>query len=435
MGDETPNAMNLDLNLGPLPSTDDEVGSVSLPNEPVNFEDWMEEPHFSIFREAVRLRARMNRQRLRFLQPDPVPPETRNIALELLFNSNSAGDGAFQTGEGSEPTERRDSEVIKTCENNTVSGEDGALGKKDREEKGNTDDGCFFDCNICLDLAKNPVVTCCGHLFCWPCLYQWLHVHSDANECPICKGEVTIKNVTPIYGRGQNIREAAEHYSLKIPSRPHARRMESWRQTFHRNPFTIPIEEMIRRLGNRFDLTRDLLEVQPQSIDNIRNSPERNSSLLNRFLIARESRREQNTVSPSDNAVDAEIAQISPTNSELGESRRRLPLFLRRSHIHRTATSSNFASELSSAERLAESYIQQHHVERNQEQPQLVDDRDSVSSIAAVIHSESQTVDTAVEIDSTVSLSTSSSQRRNDSSRVSDVDSGDSRAHRRRRLN
>ncbi|KAK6941935.1 hypothetical protein RJ641_027312 [Dillenia turbinata] len=36
----------------------------------------------------------------------------------------------------------------------------------------------------------------------------------------------------------------------------------------------------------------------------------------------------------------------------------------------------------------------------NQEQPPPVEDRDSVSSIAAGIHSESQTMDTAVEIDS-----------------------------------
>ncbi|VAI58924.1 unnamed protein product [Triticum turgidum subsp. durum] len=31
--------------------------------------------------------------------------------------------------------------------------------------------GCF-DCNICLDFAVEPVVTLCGHLYCWPCIYE-----------------------------------------------------------------------------------------------------------------------------------------------------------------------------------------------------------------------------------------------------------------------
>uniref|UniRef100_A0A2K6TMV1 E3 ubiquitin-protein ligase RNF n=1 Tax=Saimiri boliviensis boliviensis TaxID=39432 RepID=A0A2K6TMV1_SAIBB len=29
-----------------------------------------------------------------------------------------------------------------------------------------------FECNICLDTAKDAVISLCGHLFCWPCLHQ-----------------------------------------------------------------------------------------------------------------------------------------------------------------------------------------------------------------------------------------------------------------------
>jgi E3 ubiquitin-protein ligase RNF5 len=35
-------------------------------------------------------------------------------------------------------------------------------------------DDSTFECNICLDTAKDAVVSLCGHLFCWPCLHQWL---------------------------------------------------------------------------------------------------------------------------------------------------------------------------------------------------------------------------------------------------------------------
>lgn len=29
-----------------------------------------------------------------------------------------------------------------------------------------------FECNICLEIATEPILTNCGHLFCWPCIYS-----------------------------------------------------------------------------------------------------------------------------------------------------------------------------------------------------------------------------------------------------------------------
>ena len=29
-----------------------------------------------------------------------------------------------------------------------------------------------FDCNVCYETAREPVVTMCGHLYCWGCLYR-----------------------------------------------------------------------------------------------------------------------------------------------------------------------------------------------------------------------------------------------------------------------
>ncbi|CAD6246772.1 unnamed protein product [Miscanthus lutarioriparius] len=94
------------------------------------------------------------------------------------------------------------------------------------------DDSCgcnsSFECNICLDVAKEPVVTPCGHLFCWPCLYRWLYAQSPFCECPVCKGVVLKENITPIYGRGSEEGESTANPDL--PPRPRANRRESLRQ-------------------------------------------------------------------------------------------------------------------------------------------------------------------------------------------------------------
>lgn len=58
-----------------------------------------------------------------------------------------------------------------------------------------------FECNICFDLARDPVITLCGHLYCWPCLYRWFWGHSRAHECPVCRALVVEEKVIPLYGR------------------------------------------------------------------------------------------------------------------------------------------------------------------------------------------------------------------------------------------
>ncbi|KAG6468019.1 hypothetical protein ZIOFF_072585 [Zingiber officinale] len=105
----------------------------------------------------------------------------------------------------------------------------------DVENKKDDSSAANFECNICYELAKAPVVTPCGHLYCWSCLYQWLHAHSVNSECPVCKGQVLEVNVTPIYGRGgdetKDLKQdnGDEESGLKIPPRPSANRIENLR--------------------------------------------------------------------------------------------------------------------------------------------------------------------------------------------------------------
>ncbi|GLT27136.1 hypothetical protein SLA2020_021620 [Shorea laevis] len=413
MGEEIPDVMNLDLNLGPVP----EAGSGSISTEAVNLDEWSDNG-------VDRLREAFRRRRWRWQQVQ-IPPVARNISMELDQSLGNLGNiSTLQAGEGSVAAEERINDVTKMCENSNGFLEDNVLEKKVDIEKGSSNDGSFFDCNVCLDLARDPVVTCCGHLFCWSCLYRWLNVHSYAKECPVCKGEVTSKTVTPIYGRGNATGGVEDDSGLKIPPRPNARRVESLRQ-IRRSSLGLPVEEMIRLMGSRF-VARDL--TPPRDGNVAQETAQRTNSFLNRIMTSRGIRSEQNS--------DVPLVEVNFTPSSTAGPEAPYPSFLfsRQAQLRRAARIPSSPSALSPAERYFEAYIRAQSIGRNQEQAPPVDDRDSVSSIAAVINSESQ-IDTAVEIDSGISLSTSTSRRRNEPSRVSDVDSGDSRPPRRRRLN
>ncbi|XP_004487285.1 E3 ubiquitin-protein ligase RMA1H1 [Cicer arietinum] len=75
-----------------------------------------------------------------------------------------------------------------------------------------------FDCNICLDCVQDPVVTLCGHLYCWPCIYKWLNFHGENKEkqknkpqCPVCKSDISQSSIVPLYGRGLTTPPSKDH--------------------------------------------------------------------------------------------------------------------------------------------------------------------------------------------------------------------------------
>lgn len=77
------------------------------------------------------------------------------------------------------------------------SNENNTANDKDKEQN----DESMYECNICLDTAKDAVVSMCGHLFCWPCLHQWLLTRPNRKLCPVCKAAVDKDKVIPLYGR------------------------------------------------------------------------------------------------------------------------------------------------------------------------------------------------------------------------------------------
>ncbi|GBG87095.1 hypothetical protein CBR_g44551 [Chara braunii] len=102
----------------------------------------------------------------------------------------------------------------------------------------NSGDGGSFECNICLELANDPVITLCGHLFCWPCLYRWLQMHVAGKECPVCKAGVDEEKVIPLYGRGNPNQMDPRKKPVTgagIPARPQGQRPESTRPQHQRH--------------------------------------------------------------------------------------------------------------------------------------------------------------------------------------------------------
>jgi len=102
--------------------------------------------------------------------------------------------------------------------NNTEGGENSDEKKNDDK----AEDERAFECNICLDTAKDAVISMCGHLFCWPCLHQWLETRPNRQSCPVCKAAISRDKVIPLYGRGGSKQDPRE----KLPPRPQGQRTE-----------------------------------------------------------------------------------------------------------------------------------------------------------------------------------------------------------------
>lgn len=91
----------------------------------------------------------------------------------------------------------------------------------DDEEKR---DDSMYVCNICLDIAKEAVVSMCGHLYCWPCLNTWLETRPHRQLCPVCKAAISKEKVIPLYGR--NSEKQQDPRNKTTPPRPSGQRTE-----------------------------------------------------------------------------------------------------------------------------------------------------------------------------------------------------------------
>ena len=82
--------------------------------------------------------------------------------------------------------------------------------------------GNNFECTICLETAKEPVLTKCGHMYCWPCIYNWLDSKGGKAKCPNCKNLITKDDLIPVYTNDEN-KDNTNRFK-NIPKRPKAER-------------------------------------------------------------------------------------------------------------------------------------------------------------------------------------------------------------------
>jgi len=113
--------------------------------------------------------------------------------------------------------------MASTSEGNNNSSEDGASGSSQDGQGPSAPPDPRFECNICLDQARDAVISMCGHLFCWPCLHQWLETRPTRQVCPVCKSAISRDKVIPLYGRDSKDQTDPRD---KVPPRPQGQRSE-----------------------------------------------------------------------------------------------------------------------------------------------------------------------------------------------------------------
>mmetsp|Transcript_1157 Transcript_1157/g.2055 ORF Transcript_1157/g.2055 Transcript_1157/m.2055 type:complete len:247 (+) Transcript_1157:184-924(+) len=113
---------------------------------------------------------------------------------ELSKDEASCSDRSQQNKEQQLPTRQENTAQPSTCKHCSTKA------NKALEDL-QSDRLAPFECNICFELANDAVITLCGHMYCWVCLYRW--VSRGHQECPVCKGVVDKDNVIPLYGRGE----------------------------------------------------------------------------------------------------------------------------------------------------------------------------------------------------------------------------------------
>ncbi|KAL8268337.1 hypothetical protein R6Q59_002135 [Mikania micrantha] len=421
--------MDLDLNQEPLVEPQP-FGHESLSNEPETAHNRIEDRLRQL--EAVTARAR---QRQRWRQVRNIPELSYMAVIETgggAGNQNQVSDEirVSDGGERVRNSKRDISQLAKALEMDL----DSKNTDNDRAGDDGDNSGGFFDCNICLEMARDPILTCCGHLFCWCCFYQLSYVDSSAKECPVCKGEVTDSSITPIYGNGKDQPVLKLESGVNIPPRPRARRVESIRQQrVIRGISHIPVAEALRRIRIGIGSIGENNVLGPVSETNPSLVPSEAGGSGGSGSRRQRARQFSRVISES-------AASLSSISSALNNAERLVEdletyindRFLRRTDADIIPSNQELNAFLGTS---SETQPEPQNAEMNSSLPVSSSSQRSVAT--AVVQVDDVSTDGSVEIDLTISQSQShpsSSSRRSAASRALSSEGGTSRELRRRRL-
>ena len=155
-------------------------------------------------------------------------------------------------------------------------------------KKNNTSGNKNFECTICLETANEPVLTKCGHMYCWPCIYNWLDSKGGRAKCPNCKNEITKNDLIPVYSNDEN-KDNTNRFK-NIPKRPKAERNPSSDRQNFQGGFSnfsfsfgnfFPFMGMGMNFGNMFSYNNDYINGnENDSRQTNNNSGNRGSTFL-----------------------------------------------------------------------------------------------------------------------------------------------------------
>ncbi|KAJ3442412.1 hypothetical protein M0812_12147 [Anaeramoeba flamelloides] len=168
--------------------------------------------------------------------------------------------------------------------------------EKEKEKEKQKQKKEIGQCGICYNFATEPVLTVCGHLFCWFCLKN--HFDRENSKCPTCGNDLQEdKDIIPVYGnstapnvttknnsqhKNNHDQNDTEEITEKksVPQRPKARRNRPSRRHRKRQEQNNPQNQQFMRPN--FQISTGIFGMQMGVFPGLNFSVSTNQRIRNR---------------------------------------------------------------------------------------------------------------------------------------------------------